>query len=129
MHNPEKLISPSLIRMIVDIAADQGMPEKDRRHLRSMAHALYRRWKDFSDVMFLNDESDDKDEKIKMRRRIADRYENILRDLIDFAENPRFQAPSERISIRDVENGRTITMSSSERSPSLAARGENGKSE
>jgi hypothetical protein len=107
--NPEKLISPDLIRTIVEVASERGVPDRDRRHLRTIVRVLHRRWKDFADVTVLDAGSAGSAEGKEARITLAADFENVLRDLMEFVDDHgRYRTEARRYLSRDVQGGRSF---------------------
>jgi len=128
MHNTEKLLSPSVVKMVVDIVADQGSSEKDQGYLRSMVRALYQKWRNLSgfdlmDVEVLKLLGQEGKEKLKMREHAVNSFEKVIRDLMMFVEQPRYRGVTRDI-MREHETDRALTTSSPERSQAPGARDE-----
>jgi hypothetical protein len=47
-HNPEMLLSPDLVAMIMDVAADRGLSSPNQRRLEMIARALDRHWSELT---------------------------------------------------------------------------------
>ncbi len=102
--NPEKLITPDIVRMIVDIASSNIQPQDER--MRTISRVLYTRWRDFAELFIISTAQVNDPELAASIKTASARLERVISDLLEHTERTDSRDPRRALS-RD-EHGRVF---------------------
>ena len=98
--------------MVADVVSEQGMPDRDRRQLRSMIRLLFRRWREFISLLEGQQRLETDAESEQKRERIIEQINQILIDVSEFSDDSRRRYSMRGYSMRDPESVKAFSASS-----------------
>lgn len=86
--NPERILTPDVVRQIVDTASSSGLDERSTMMLRDYLSHAQHLWRSLSDVLVPVDSDTDEASQVQTRDRIVE-FDRLLRRAVDAAHGRR----------------------------------------